>query len=594
MIKILRKNWGLIFVLIFSWWVIRPLFHAGFFSMHDDAQVVRVYEMAQALKNGQFPVRWVGDLGYGYGYPLFNFYAPLPYYAGAFFNLVDLDILLATKIMFFLGTILSGVFMYLLAREFLGRLGGILASLLYLYAPYHAVDIYVRGAVGEFWAMAFLPLMALGFYKVFKSSLRQESPHGKELRIKNQESRIKIKISKEAWKWIAVGAIGYAGVILSHNLTAMMLTPFLLITLILFIYLAIKQKKLSIILDLLFIILLALGFSAFYWLPALFEMKFTNVVSQIGGGADFRDHFVCFSQFWHSPWGFGGSAPGCIADGMSFQIGKLQLMLIPAVLLLLFSALLKKRRLNDMYHLSGRNAVVLLTFIAFLLSVFLSTEYSKPIWEMVKPMAYIQYPWRFLVFATFFISLLAASVLAFFRNRLLRLIICVMLVAMLLPYRAKYFKPQEYLNLKAEDYISEENIKWKTSKISDEFLPKGFPKPQKPDGIAKDKIVALDKFSKISNLEIKSSRLRFQIEGENENLVLARVAYFPGWKVFVDGREKFFLVQNGQMFFTTPKGKHQVEVIFQNTLIRTIGNMASLVSLIVLLGGVFYGRKAKN
>src|SRR3990172_3966639 len=119
--------------------------------MHDDTQVVRVQQMAQALRDGQFPVRWVADLGYGYGYPIFNFYSPLPYYIGGFFNLIGFDALVATKIMFALGILLSGIFMYFLAREFWGEVGGIVSGLFYVYAPYHALDIYVRGAVDEFW-----------------------------------------------------------------------------------------------------------------------------------------------------------------------------------------------------------------------------------------------------------------------------------------------------------------------------------------------------------------------------------------------------------------------------------------------------------
>jgi uncharacterized membrane protein len=64
---------------------VRHLFADGFYPMHDDTQVSRVVVMGRALIHGQFPVRWVSDLGYGYGYPLFNFYGPLPYYVGGFF-----------------------------------------------------------------------------------------------------------------------------------------------------------------------------------------------------------------------------------------------------------------------------------------------------------------------------------------------------------------------------------------------------------------------------------------------------------------------------------------------------------------------------
>jgi uncharacterized membrane protein len=114
-----------------------PLFSNGFYPMHDDTQVARVFEMKEALADGMFPVRWVENLGYGYGYPIFNFYAPLAYYVGGFINLLGVDSLTATKVMIGLGTLLAGVSMYFFAREFWGRTGGVVAGLLYVYAPYH-------------------------------------------------------------------------------------------------------------------------------------------------------------------------------------------------------------------------------------------------------------------------------------------------------------------------------------------------------------------------------------------------------------------------------------------------------------------------
>src|SRR6266403_5699862 len=141
--NLLKKILPIFIILALSYWAIKPFFVAGFFPIHDDTQVARVFEMNKALGDGLFPVRFVSDLGYGYGYPIFNFYAPFAYYIGgvvAFFT----DALIATKAMMVFGFILSGIFMYFFAKEFWGRAGGVIAALLYLYAPYHALDTYVR------------------------------------------------------------------------------------------------------------------------------------------------------------------------------------------------------------------------------------------------------------------------------------------------------------------------------------------------------------------------------------------------------------------------------------------------------------------
>ena len=97
--NIVKKLLPLIILIGLSYWAIQPFFIAGSFPIHDDTQVQRVYEMHQSLSDGMFPVRIVADLGYGYGYPIFNFYAPLSYYVGASFMGVGMDALFATRMM---------------------------------------------------------------------------------------------------------------------------------------------------------------------------------------------------------------------------------------------------------------------------------------------------------------------------------------------------------------------------------------------------------------------------------------------------------------------------------------------------------------
>ncbi len=126
-----------------------PLFSGGFFTVHDNTQAERVFQMSKSLSDGQFPVRWVDDLGYGYGYPIFNFYAPLPYYIGGFSNLILNDLLLSTKIVFMVGIVISFFSMYLLASTLTNKWGGIVAGIIYLYFPYHAANIYVIVVFGS-------------------------------------------------------------------------------------------------------------------------------------------------------------------------------------------------------------------------------------------------------------------------------------------------------------------------------------------------------------------------------------------------------------------------------------------------------------
>lgn len=550
----MRKYWGLLIVFVFSLGAIFPLLRPGFFPIHDDTQVVRVQQMALALRDGQLPVRWVADLGYGFGYPIFNFYAPLAYYVGGLLSLIGFDALLATKLMFIVGILLAGVLMYLLAREFWGEIGGILSGLFYVYAPYHAVDIYVRGAVAEFWAMAFLPLVFYSFYKLFQ---------------------------KKKGIWVMIGGVSYALVILSHNLTAMILTPFLIAYLLLLIVISREGRTL------LYSFILGLGLAAFYWLPALFEMKLTKVFGQIGGGADWREHFVFLDQLWASPWGFGGSAPGRL-DGMSFMIGKLHLVLAALSLIMAVWFLRKKEKKVSF--------LIFASFSLFALSIFLTTQWSRLIWAAIPSLAFIQYPWRFLVLATFAASLMAGSAAFWFKKK--RVVFSflfggIVVLILLLP-NIKYFQPQMYLDVSASDYVNEENIKWETSKISDEYLPKDFPAPENRNEVAWGKVAVLEGEAEIKNLALKSHQATFNIAGKTGAEILVNTAYFPGWKVWLDGREADFALEGGKIKISPLPGDHQISVRLTDTPIRTIANLISLVSWGILVGFMlkYYGWKS--
>lgn len=484
--NVIKKYFGLLVVFFLSFWAIQPLFTPGFFPIHDDTQVARVFEMGKALKDGMFPVRWVADLGYGYGYPIFNFYAPLPYYVGGVLVAVRVDPLIATKIMIGVGVVLAGIFMYFFAKSLWGELGGVVSALFYIYAPYHAVNMYVRGAVGELWAYAFIPLVFYGIWKIYE---------------------------EKRWKFVLIGSVVYAGVILSHNLTAMMITPFLLIF--------ISRKQL-------YAIFLGLLLSAFYWLPALLEMHYTNVQSQVGGGADFRDHFVCIQQLWKSEWGFGGSIPGCV-DGLSFKIGKLHII---ASILSFLIALFFRRKM------------VWFLFGGFLISVFLMTETSKSLWEAIPLMEFLQYPWRFLLLASFFSSVLAGSTVWLIGEQKLHYAYAGTLL-LLLFFNIKLFQPQTILHKTYLDYTNEYALKWVASKTSDEYLP--------------------------TNVKLPLSYADIPKKNVNEKSVV----------VTVENQKDLFENYKDQL----------PPLRFRETYIEKIANMVSTIGIIILITGIIYARK---
>ncbi len=149
-------------ILLFSLIIVWPLLQPGFYSFHDEPQIANLYQMTRAFSSGQIPPRWAPDMSFNYGYPLFNFYYPLPFYLGSlFYFLFKTSLVWSLKFVFLLSVPLSGITFYFLMRKFFDRLSSFSGAVVYLFTPYRAVDLYVRGAVGEMWSFVFMPLVLL-------------------------------------------------------------------------------------------------------------------------------------------------------------------------------------------------------------------------------------------------------------------------------------------------------------------------------------------------------------------------------------------------------------------------------------------------
>lgn len=532
--------------------------------MHDDTQPSRVYEMAMSLRDGQFPVRWVDGLGYGYGYPLYNFYAPLPYYFGSIFILTGFDVLTATKIMFGTAILLAGFSMYFLAKKIWGSFwGGMIAAVFYVYAPYHAVEIYIRGAVGEFWGYAILPLV---FYGIL-------------------ESRNNYK------KGLLIGILAFAAIILSHNILGYLCLLFLFLWLLVEsakYLLAKKQHKYAP--AIIFTILAGLSVSAFFWLPAVFEASHTKTAALITGTNDYHRHFVYPDQLWDSLWGFAGSAPGR-TDGMSFKIGKLHLIIAALVILNSVINTLKKHR-----NIPINKIAVLLSGLVF--SITMMLPFSAVIWELLPYSGYIQYPWRYLVFADFFVSLMGGAIVLtankYFTGKVFPVIISGSIVALTLIFNIRYFHPQFYNQKNASDYISDTKIKWDISRISDEYLPKSFPIPVSAPEI-KTGNYRLNNDIIVEQSEFKSHFAKINISAKNQAEIIFYKAYFPGWQAVIDTNRVKPEIKDGFISVQVPEGRHIITLFLEDTFIRNLGNIISGIGILIV-GIIFlkntYGQKS--
>lgn len=558
--RFINKYFAVLLILVFSFFAFKPLLINGFFPIHDDTQVARVYEMTKALKDGMFPVRWSQDLGYGFGYPIFNFYDPLPYYVAGFISLLGFDALSSTKLMVIFAIILSGFSMYLLSKEFFGKKGALFSSLLYILAPFHAVEVYVRGDFAENFAYAFIPLLFYGLFKIYKNY---------------------------KWKYIVITSLSYAGIILSHNLTAMVVSFFVLLFLG-FILFRQRKNRIKNSIRLLMGLFIGVLLSAFYFLPAIFEMKFTDVLSQIGGGANFRDHFVCIPQLWTSQWGYGGSVKGCV-DGISYMIGKYHILLAVGLFLLSLLFLISNKYSKKFDKESEKLYFVIFLFLGFLLSVFFMLEVSKPIWELFKPMEFFQYPWRFLIMASFFSSLIAGSLFwfleKFIKNKNINYLLFFLVFVFIIFVSLKFFVPQSILNKTSVDYTSNYSLNWQASKISDEYLPKGFSVPENEYQIP-DISNLETKELRIKILERKTQYTKLDLDVFQKGDYILPLAYFPAWKAKIDGKLVNISKNHRGSSINFLKGKYILELSFVQTPIEKLANFISIAGIVVLFAGI--------
>ncbi len=552
----------LILVILFSFASILPFFKPGFFSMHDDTQVARIAQMAQSLTDGMFPVRWAKDLGYGYGYPVFNFYSPFPFYFGALFALIFSNALLATKITFIFAIIFAGITMYLFVREFFSKIAALVSAIVYVYMPYHAINIYVRGNLNEVFAYAFLPLIFLSFFKLYEEDKRSK------------------------FSWIMILAASIALIIISHNLSALMLA-FILAVIFVPAVMWRRNKRIFFI-SILASGVLALGLSAFYWLPVIFEMKYTNVMSQVGGNSDFRNHFLCPSQLWNSLWGYGGSGPGCL-DGMSFKLGKAN-VLFSLFSFAAFLFLITRRKIKEGTFLQ------IAVFGLALFSAFMTTYLSAFLWESITVLKFLQFPWRFLNFTAFSLSV-ASGLFVFYLSHIQRKYVseavAVLIIVLTIVLNAKLFIPQTYYsNQNNAHYTKWEEIAFTASSLTDEYLPPDFhKKPTSKQELPQQKAEVVQGKATLAVKTHQTGYIDILVHAQEKSVIQLNIAYFPAWKMYLNGQEIKVANSNQLLAAKVPAGDHRIEARFVQTPVEKAGNVISLLSVVGLIGFCVHRQK---
>ena len=156
----MKRKWIFLYVIIMIACSL-PIMNHFLIRGHDIYfHLMRIEGLAEGLRCGQFPVRiqpvWYGD----FGYAVSVFYGDLFVYFAAILRLLGFSLQNAYKgYLLLCNAATVCIAGYSFGKIFKNAYVGVFGSALYSLAVYRLVNLYTRGALGEYTGMAFLPLI---------------------------------------------------------------------------------------------------------------------------------------------------------------------------------------------------------------------------------------------------------------------------------------------------------------------------------------------------------------------------------------------------------------------------------------------------
>ncbi len=552
-----------------------PLFAPGYFFKAHDARhsVYFLVEFDRAFRAGALWPVWGPDLAVGFGYPLWLIYAPLAYFAGQGFHLLGLGFTAATKATWALGFILGALGTYRLARRWWGPAAGLVASVAFTYAPYHLVQIYVRAALAEFMALAWLPCVVLALVALW------DAPGPRRA---------------------ALAALAGAALLMLHTVSMLTFVP-LIAGLVLVLWLrdlasqrdqphwqkAVSWTAAAAVVGGLL--------AAIFLVPMLLERSYIVESQWVSATYNYRNHFVYPLQFVDPAWGFGYSVPGA-DDGMSFQLG---LAIIPLAVAGALAAI--RGRPASL----PRRVEVLFLILASFVALFMMTSASTALWDVLPLVEMIQFPWRLLAIQVFTLALLAGVAAHWLEQRsslgrralAISAVASAILVASLPYIRAELVPAEPWRESPLAVFDFELNFKdmrgmtrWSERQPQDEDSPL-IAQYLAGEEIRRAAIVAGE-----GNIIAQASgalSAYATVQAAGPVRLRFYTYYFPGWRGTVNGQpvELHPDPPNGLIGLDLPAGEHHVVVRFGATPVRASAVGLSLAGMMIVFALMFAGRR---
>jgi len=562
-------DWGIFLALALGLLAASPFLLRAGLPRGTDAElhIYRAAELGHAIREGVFYPRWAPNLYLGYGYPIFQYYAPLTYYLSNVFALVlpGVGIVGGVKTVFVVGLLMASVGTYILGRELFDPEPAVIAAAAFVFSPYVLfIDPHARGVLAEHFAICLAPLAFFFFHRLMRS------PTGGRL-------------------LECVCSLG--AVVFSHNLMGLVVSGLMASYWIWQVAFTGRRKNWH-------WGLLAFGLAAalvaFFWLPALLESNAVKLEVIGPGHFDFREHFLSLGELLGPSrlvdWG---------ATGPRFRhnLGLAQWILALPALLVGIKGFSSGQRTGE-----GRS---LLFFVITGLSLaLLMMRLSTVVWESLPVMPYLQFPWRLLGPTNLLLAICAAGSMTLVpdgpwrRGVITAGFALLILTALPLLYPAPW--PAEFGGTEPVDIIEWEMGSQALGTTSTgDFLPvtvEMIPPPMetlvrsyRDDGpVDKVNRATVPEGAQVTIVEHKPDYNLFRVATPRSFILRLYTFYFPGWRAYVDGESVEIDIARPEGFITVqvPEGTHDVLVRFEDTMPRKLGWAVSggaLFALIVIL-----------
>lgn len=505
----------------------------------------RLTQLDALVRQGILYSRWAPDMARGYGYPIFNFVPPLPYYLALLLSRLGLGLNLGLRFTLALTFWAAGLATYRLARDHFGAWASLVAAVACMAAPYLAYNALFRGNLAE--AVA-APLLPLTLWLVGRA------------------------VRQGGRGWLVGAALAYAAVLLTHNIFTVIASP--LIGLYLLVEaLAVEggwRRSLGAGARGVAALAFGLGLAAFFWLPAFVE-RTTVHIERLHFGPPFAywNHYLPLQEL---AAGWQAIQPDWINPAPPRTLGLIPVLLgLPGLAGLL------------MFDGSRRRQVA--CFGAALLGYgFLMTAAAHPLWQRLSLLQLVEFPWRMLGPAALCLALLTGATVELLpRGKGRRLAGGIMVVALLLAagfwLDARYCTGYEQPTL-ADMQTFEAMTGLIGTTSAGEYLPRTV--DQLPAAPAGDFFAPGPTLSDVETGPLSGAAW---LETSTPLTLTVNRLAFAGWRAWIDGQPVAWTPDaSGLITVPVPAGRQRIAVRFGETPLRLAADGLSLLALLGLLG----------